>query len=73
MENAVKEGQRQKELYIEILRMISMFFVIFNHTSNNGFFLFADYLPSQFRFWAYMFLPFSANLRSRCFSRYPAR
>lgn len=29
---------KTKKVYLEIMRIIAVFFVIFNHTSNNGFF-----------------------------------
>lgn len=46
-----KSNEKQKEIYIEALRVFAMIFVIFNHTSDDGFFYFSNLDPSQFRFW----------------------
>ena len=53
--NGSEEGNG-KRLYLEIMRIIATFFVIFNHTENKGYFLFASYDPQSVRFWLYMFL-----------------
>ena len=45
--------QRNKKIYIEILRIIACFCVIFNHTSYDGFFLFSNYSPLNIKFWIY--------------------
>ena len=45
----------KKEVYIEVLRIFAIIFVIFNHTSSDGFFLFASLKPTQIRFWVDMF------------------
>ena len=37
-----------KTLHIELLRIIAIYFVIFNHTGDKGFFLFANELESPF-------------------------
>ena len=34
--------QTSKKLYLEVLRYIAIFFVIYNHTAGNGFLLFVD-------------------------------
>lgn len=34
--------KNKKYLYLEAMRIIACFFVIFNHTGNNGFFLFSQ-------------------------------
>lgn len=48
--------QGQMKIYIEILRIIAAYFVIFNHTSENGFFLFANYSEGTLNFWIYCFI-----------------
>ena len=50
MDTLSKENKGRK-LYIEILRIIAILFVLFNHTNNNGFFLFEKYEPNTFAFW----------------------
>lgn len=42
--------------YIEFLRVVACFFVIFNHTSIKGFFLFATADPGSLKFWLYLFI-----------------
>lgn len=37
------------------MRIIACFFVIFNHTGVNGFFLFSLYSPHTFSYWIYLF------------------
>ena len=44
-----------KYLYLEIMRILACFFVIFNHTGNNGFFLFSQRSWGSVQFWLYMF------------------
>lgn len=43
-------------IHIEFIRIFAAFFVIFNHTGNDGFFLFAFYDKGSLTYWAYMFL-----------------
>lgn len=45
-------GGTQRSLYIDVLRVIAMLCVIFNHTSSDGFFLFAQYNPKTISFWS---------------------
>ena len=45
-----------KKIHIELLRIIACFFVIFNHTDDNGFFLFSQYDAGNIKFWLYIFL-----------------
>lgn len=45
-----------KHLYLEIMRILACFFVIFNHTGNNGFFLFSQRNWGSMQFWLYMFI-----------------
>lgn len=44
----------KRDSSIELLRIIAMFFVVFNHTWNNGWTLFATYPVGSFRFFIYM-------------------
>lgn len=44
-----------RKVYLEAIRMIASFFVIFNHTGSNGFFLFAQRTPGSAAFWVYLF------------------
>ncbi len=47
---------KTKKVYLEIMRIIAVFFVIFNHTSNNGFFLFSLHPTNSLQFWLYLFI-----------------
>ena len=44
------------KLHLEVMRIIAIFFVIFNHTGQEGFFLFYNYEPNTFSYWIYMSL-----------------
>ncbi len=46
----------KKRLDIEFMRILACFFVIFNHTKSNGFFLFASCNPNSLKFWIYLFI-----------------
>ncbi len=48
------QAKRKKDLSLEIMRIVAMFFVIFNHTGLKGYFLFADCTPGSIVFWLYM-------------------
>ncbi len=48
--------KKEKYIYLEVLRIIAIFFVIFNHTQYKGFFLFASMPIGSFKFWLYMFI-----------------
>ena len=41
-------------LHIEAIRILATFFVIFNHTAERGFFLFAMYPNTDIQYWIYM-------------------
>ena len=43
-------------IHLEIMRIVAIFFVIFNHTAKNGFWLFSLYPPDSFQYWTYLFL-----------------
>ena len=45
-----------KQIDIELMRIIACFFVIFNHTETNGYFLFSLYDKHSLQFWIYLFL-----------------
>ena len=49
-------NERRNLVYIEFMRIMATFFVIFNHTGMNGFFLFSKYETSTLHFWIYLFI-----------------
>lgn len=51
-----------KKLYLEVLRIIACFFVIFNHTGNEGFFLFSLYPTTSIQFLLYCFISIFCKL-----------
>lgn len=51
----MKAKFEDRKLYIDFLRIIAAFFVIFNHTGGNGFFLFARYPDTTIQYWCYLF------------------
>ena len=48
--------EKNKIIYLEILRILAAFFVIFNHTGNDGFFLFSLKSSNHLPFWIYAFI-----------------
>lgn len=48
--------EKGKYIDIELMRIIACFFVIFNHTETNGYFLFSLYDKHSIQFWIYLFL-----------------
>ena len=46
----------KRKTYIDFLRIIASFFVIFNHTVDKGFFLFAHYGTDKIQFWVYLII-----------------
>lgn len=46
----------EKKIGIELIRIISIFLVIFNHTGTDGFMLFTHRLPDTWQFWLYLFI-----------------
>ena len=51
-----KYNMDNKRLDIELIRIIAVFFVIFNHTGTLGYFLFASYEPRSIQYWIYLFI-----------------
>ena len=49
-----KNTNDNRIIYLDFIRIFAIFFVIFNHTSEMGYFLFADYPTDSIRFWIYM-------------------
>lgn len=45
----------RRELSFEIMRVISVFFVIFNHTGHNGYLLFTQREIGSMQYWVYIF------------------
>lgn len=54
MRNGRVMKKERNLLHIECMRIIAAFFVIFNHTEGNGFFLFSGYPRGSFIYWLYM-------------------
>lgn len=50
------ENASNRHVYLDVLRIIATFSVIFTHTSTKGFFLFSCYSSHSFHFWLYMSL-----------------
>lgn len=50
----VSNNQSNRYIYIELMRILAVFCVIFNHTSSKGFFLFAHRSINSIAFWIYM-------------------
>lgn len=44
------------KLYLEFMRIIATYFVIFNHTGDNGFFLFSKYPTGSLQWGGYLFI-----------------
>ena len=47
---------KEKQIDIELMRILAAFFVIFNHTGRNGFFLFSAYENHDIWYWIYLFI-----------------
>lgn len=45
-----------KKIYFEVMRIFAIFFVLFNHTGTNGFFLFSICPKGSPQFWVYLFI-----------------
>lgn len=45
---------KKKYLHLEAMRIIAVFFVIFNHTGDKGYFLFSKYSSTEVQFWIYL-------------------
>lgn len=57
MENTGEKVVKKKPLiYIEVMRIVAIFFVIFNHTNEKGFFLFSTCPKGSIQFWLYMII-----------------
>ncbi len=59
-------GRQTKKLHIEIMRIIAILFVIYNHTGDYGFMLFRFYPNTDIRYWVFLmisvFCPFAVPL-----------
>lgn len=57
MEDTYKKDMdsRGRYIYLDLLRILAILFVLFNHTSKWGFFLFAQKNPTSFAFWVDLF------------------
>ena len=47
---------KSKKTYIEIMRILAILFVVFNHTNTEGFVHFVKHEPASFSFWLSLFL-----------------
>ena len=54
--NVMTNDTKHFKLHFEIMRIIAIFFVIFNHTGQEGFFLFYNYESDTLSYWIYMAL-----------------
>ena len=50
-----KKVSEVRQLHLDIMRIVAIFFVFFYHTRSDGFFLFSRYEPEEIRFWIYLF------------------
>lgn len=48
-------SKNNRKIYMDVLRIVAAFFVIFNHTGDKGFFLFSV-TDNPFEYWLYLFL-----------------
>ncbi len=55
-------NKNKKIVYVELLRIIAIFFVIFNHTNQRGFVHFTLYEIGSFEYWFYMFFSLIAGI-----------
>lgn len=56
IEQSMKENKNNKLIHLEVMRIIAIFFVVFNHTGKSGFFLFSQYGTKTPQFWIYLFV-----------------
>lgn len=56
MEETIKKRKIKKEISLEIMRIFAIFFVIFNHTGGDGYYLFLQQEKGGLLFWIYLFL-----------------
>lgn len=49
-------SEKKRQLHLELMRVIAICFVVFNHTKDAGFFLFSRYDADSVLFWVYLFL-----------------
>jgi surface polysaccharide O-acyltransferase-like enzyme len=55
MQSGSVSVKKERKVYLDLIRILAAFCVIFNHTNDNGFFLFAAREWGSFTFWGYMF------------------
>lgn len=48
------KSENRNILYIEVIRVVAAFFVIFNHSGSEGFTMFMKYPPDSFQHWFYL-------------------
>lgn len=54
--------RKNKKLYLEVLRVLAVLFVIFNHTRQDGYVHFTLYEPGTFHYWFYMLFSVIAGI-----------
>lgn len=54
MNNRVNDRLNKRDIRLELMRIVALFFIIFNHTGKYGFYLFSKYDYCDFRFWLYL-------------------
>ena len=54
--------ENNKIIYLEIIRIIAAFFVVFIHTDNQGLHLYTRYPCESWRFWVYLFISLFCNV-----------
>lgn len=62
MTDSLSSSKKPKVLYIEILRIIAIFFVIFNHTNQRGYTHFTLFQIGTFKYWFCMFFSALAGI-----------
>ncbi len=55
-EKSTVKGSPKRRVYLEIMRFIAVFFVIFNHTGDHGFLLFTKTPPAGALYWVSLFM-----------------
>lgn len=48
--------KKEKYIYLEMLRVLAIFFVIYNHTEMDGLFLYTQYPDTSIQYWCYLFI-----------------
>lgn len=57
----IKARKKERDISLEIMRIVAILFVIFIHTGDSGYFLFSTYDVGSIRYWLYMPLSVFSN------------